>query len=115
MKHGRRLAALAVVGALVAVSITGLLPLWLAVWYGLASVAAFALYGHDKRAARKGQWRTPERTLQLLAFAGGWPGALLGQAAFRHKHRKTAFQWVFWLCVVANVATVAVLLREFAR
>ncbi|UGB07851.1 DUF1294 domain-containing protein [Stenotrophomonas maltophilia] len=51
----------------------------------------------------------------MLAFAGGWPGALLGQALFRHKHRKAAFQWVFWLCVLANVASIAVMLREFSR
>ncbi len=48
-------------------------------------------------------------------LAGGWPGALLGQALFRHKHRKAAFQWVFWLCVLANVASIAVMLREFSR
>ncbi|TGP13701.1 DUF1294 domain-containing protein, partial [Mesorhizobium sp. M1D.F.Ca.ET.231.01.1.1] len=52
---------------------------------------------------------------QLLAFAGGWPGALLGQALFRHKHRKAAFQWAFWLCVLANAASIAVMLRELSR
>lgn len=112
MKHARRYLALAAAGALSAMAATGLLPPWLAAWYLLSSVIAFALYGHDKRAARLGHWRTPERTLQLLAFAGGWPGALLGQSVFRHKHRKGAFQWVFALCVVANIAAVAVLLRR---
>ncbi|MEF8764495.1 DUF1294 domain-containing protein, partial [Stenotrophomonas sp. A3_2] len=24
-------------------------------------------------------------------------------------------QWVFWLCVLANVASIAVMLREFSR
>ncbi|KAF1015738.1 MAG: hypothetical protein GAK31_01213 [Stenotrophomonas maltophilia] len=114
MTHARRYLALLVVGALAAVSITGALPAWLALLYVLASALAFVLYGHDKRAAKRGSWRTPERTLQLLAFAGGWPGVLLAQAIFRHKHRKAPFQRVFWLCVLANVATVAVLLREFA-
>jgi uncharacterized membrane protein YsdA (DUF1294 family) len=94
--------------------ISGVLPLWLGGWCLLASAVSFALYGHDKRAAQRKQWRIPERTLQLLAFAGGWPGALLGQALFRHKHRKAAFQWVFWLCVLANVASIAVMLREFS-
>lgn len=111
MSHARRYLALAAAGSLIAMATTGLLPLWLAAWYGLASVVAFTLYGHDKRAARLGHWRTPERTLQLLAFAGGWPGALLGQSVFRHKHRKAAFQWVFALCVLANISALAVLLR----
>lgn len=112
MKHARRYIALAAAGALIAMTGTGLLPLWLGAWYALTSVLAFALYGHDKRAARLGNWRTPERTLQLLAFVGGWPGALLGQSVFRHKHRKTAFQWVFVLCVLANIASLAVLLSK---
>ncbi len=73
---------------------------------------SFALYGQTS-ARRSEQWR-PERTLQLLALpvAGR---ALLGQALFRHKHRKAAFQWVFWLCVLANVASITVMLREFSR
>lgn len=111
MTRARRYLALAVIGAVIAMAVTGLLPQWLAVWYALTSAVAFALYGHDKRAARLGNWRTPERTLQLLAFAGGLPGALLGQSVFRHKHRKSAFPWVFALCVLANVSALAVLLR----
>ena len=111
----RRNLALAAFGALIALTVSGVLPLWLVGWCLLASAVSFGLYGHDKRAAQRKQWRVPERTLQLLAFAGGWPGALLGQALFRHKHRKAEFQWVFWLCVLANVASIAVMLREFSR
>ncbi|MCF7750792.1 DUF1294 domain-containing protein [Bacillus subtilis subsp. subtilis] len=111
MIHARRYIALAAVGAVIGATTGGLLPPWLGAWYLLTSTVAFGLYGHDKRAARRGRWRTPERTLQLLAFAGGWPGALLGQSVFRHKHRKAAFQWVFVLCVVANIASLVVLLR----
>lgn len=111
MTHLRRYLALAAAGALIAMTVTGVLPLWAAAWYALTSAVAFALYGLDKRAAQRGTWRTPERTLQLLAFAGGWPGALLGQSVFRHKHRKAAFQGVFALCALANVASLAALLR----
>ena len=60
---------------------------------------------------RRGLQRTPERTLQGLAVIGGWPGALLAQGLLRHKNRKAAFQRVFWLCVIANITSVAVLLR----
>jgi uncharacterized membrane protein YsdA (DUF1294 family) len=109
--HARRYLALTAAGALIAMTVTGVLPLWAAAWYTLTSAVAFALYGLDKRAAQRGAWRTPERTLQLLAFAGGWPGALLGQSVFRHKHRKTAFQGVFVLCVLANIVSLAALLR----
>lgn len=111
----RRNLALAALGALIGMTATGVFPLWLGAWCVLASAVSFGLYGQDKRAAQRKQQRTPERTLQLLAFAGGWPGALLGQALFRHKHRKAPFQWVFWLCVLANVASIAVMLRAFSR
>jgi uncharacterized membrane protein YsdA (DUF1294 family) len=66
------------------------------------SAAAFAAYGLDKAAAQRGGRRTPENVLHFLALTGGWPGAFVAQRVFRHKTRKTGFQAVFWLTVVAN-------------
>jgi uncharacterized membrane protein YsdA (DUF1294 family) len=48
----------------------------------------------------------PEHTLQILAFLGGWPGALIGQRRFHHKTKKLAFLIVFWLVVVLHVGIV---------
>ncbi len=110
----RLLFGLAGCGALLGAWAGGGLPGWLLAWYAVCSAVTFLLYWHDKRAARTQRWRTPERSLQLLALAGGWPGALLAQAALRHKHRKADFQWVFLLCVIANVACVLLLIRQFA-
>lgn len=76
-------------------------------WYLLTSLAAFIAYARDKRAARRGDWRTSEATLQLLALIGGWPGALAGQAAFRHKIRKRAFTLTLWLIIALHVASWA--------
>lgn len=70
--------------------------------YALASATTFVVYAVDKRAARRGTWRIPEPTLHLLSLAGGWPGALAGQQAFRHKTRKQPFRAVFWITVVLN-------------
>ena len=72
----------------------------------ILSIASFVLYGLDKRRAVHGGRRVPEFTLQLLAFLGGWPGALFGQRQFRHKTKKTPFLIVFWFLVVAHVALV---------
>ena len=66
-------------------------------------------------AAQRKQWRIPERNPAAAGLCRRLAGALLGQALFRHKHRKAAFQWVFWLCVLANVASIAVMLRELSR
>lgn len=75
--------------------------------YLALSLITFALYGWDKSAARRGRWRTPEARLQVLALAGGWPGALLAQHWFRHKTRKQPFQAIFWGAVLLNGAGLA--------
>ena len=77
------------------------------------SCASFAAYGFDKRRAVQGGRRIPERTLHLLAFLGGWPGALLGQRRFRHKTQKVSFLIVFWLMVLLHVTIVGAITYAF--
>ena len=67
------------------------------------SVIAFVAYGWDKRQAKLNRWRTPEKTLHLLALLGGWPGAILAQRFFRHKTRKLSFQAAFWVIVALHL------------
>ncbi|WP_083851782.1 DUF1294 domain-containing protein [Alcanivorax hongdengensis] len=76
----------------------------------LLSLISIALYGWDKRAARRGTSRTPEKTLHLYAMLGGWPGAWLAQQAFRHKTVKPSFRRWFVVCVLLNLAVLAFLL-----
>lgn len=71
--------------------------------YCVMSLVTFAAYGLDKRAARMGRFRTEESALHALALVGGWPGALVGQAFFRHKTIKQPFRTIFWVTVVANM------------
>ncbi len=49
--------------------------------------------GWDKRQAKRGGRRVPERRFFLLALLGGAPGGLLGMYAFRHKTRHWYFRW----------------------
>lgn len=72
--------------------------------YAVASVITFFVYGADKRAARRGRWRTPEATLHLLELMGGFPGALVAQRVFRHKRGKVSYLIVFWLIVAVHIA-----------
>jgi len=81
---------------------TGLL-----VWYIAASVITFVAYALDKRAARRGMWRTPEGTLHVLSLVGGWPGALVAQRVLHHKSRKGSFQALFWATVGLNCVVFA--------
>lgn len=74
--------------------------------YVLLSLSTFLLYGWDKRAAIRGNWRIRERTLHLWALAGGWPGAWLAQRWLRHKSQKKSFRRLFWLTVLCNLAVL---------
>nr|WP_315250920.1 DUF1294 domain-containing protein [uncultured Duganella sp.] len=80
--------------------------LWLASFYGVASVACFIAYAIDKAAAIHQRRRLSERTLLLMGLCCGWPGGLLAQRTLRHKTVKTSFQLAFWCSVAANVAGV---------
>jgi uncharacterized membrane protein YsdA (DUF1294 family) len=70
------------------------------------SLVSFIAYGLDKRQAINGGRRVSERTLQLMAFLGGWPGALIAQRQFRHKTQKVPFRIVFWMLVVLHIGLV---------
>ena len=50
----------------------------LAVYLLAVNLAAFVLYGADKRRAKQGTWRIPEKTLFLLPLLGGSVGGILG-------------------------------------
>ena len=57
----------------------------------LINLAAFIVYGIDKRKAEKNKWRIPEIVLIMLAMLGGSVGALGGMLAFHHKTKKPLF------------------------
>lgn len=78
-------------------------PAWVHVLYVATSLITFVVYAVDKRAAAMGRRRVSENSLHLLAFAGGWPGAIIAQQMLRHKTAKRSFRRVFWLTVATNV------------
>lgn len=61
-------------------------------WVAILSLIDFCLMGIDKRRARRGAWRVPERSFFLLALLGGSPGAIAGMWLFRHKTRHWYFK-----------------------
>ena len=63
----------------------------LAVWLVFINLLAFALFGVDKRRAKRHSWRIRETSLLLTAVLGGSLGALLGMLVFRHKTRHGKF------------------------
>jgi uncharacterized membrane protein YsdA (DUF1294 family) len=56
------------------------------------NLAAFVLYGIDKlRSTKTGKSRISEKTLHTYALMGGFLGATLAMALFRHKVSKNSF------------------------
>jgi uncharacterized membrane protein YsdA (DUF1294 family) len=72
--------------------------------YAALSALTFTLYAWDKRAAKAGAARVRERTLHLLTWAGGFPGALAGQWLLRHKTRHASFVLGAWFALLAHGA-----------
>ena len=70
------------------------------------NLAGYLAMGADKKRARENRWRIPERTLLLLAAAGGSAGVAMGMLSFRHKTR----HWKFILGVPAILLIQAALL-----
>ena len=64
----------------------------LAAWLIALSAADLVLCFWDKRCAKRGAWRVPEKRLLLIALFGGAPGPRAGMALFRHKTRHLVFQ-----------------------
>lgn len=45
---------------------------------------------------------------------GGWPGALVSRAVYKHKTSKISFIRIFWLTVAINIAITYALLIHYA-
>ncbi|MFC6602733.1 DUF1294 domain-containing protein [Ectobacillus funiculus] len=59
--------------------------------YNCREYLGVSFMGIDKRRARAGLRRIPERSLFMTAIAGGVFGIWIGMYTFRHKTRKRAF------------------------
>ena len=70
----------------------------LIVLFIIFNIISFAVYGIDKLLARAGKKRISERTLLMIAIAGGSVGAVFAQKLFRHKTQK--FRYILWIILV---------------
>ena len=68
------------------------------------NIAAFALMAHDKRCAKEGKRRVPEKTLFLVTACFGGLGGVLGMQLLRHKTKHWYFVVFFPLLLAAQIA-----------
>lgn len=78
--------------------------------YLIVNLAAFIMYGVDKRRAIKEQWRISEASLLTVSFFGA-VGALAGMKAFRHKTQKRKFKVVYLFLIINLIAVVYLLIK----
>ena len=107
--------ALSFIGTVATLTALGRLNWLIPVIYLTASLLTFCVYAFDKSAAMNRRWRTSERTLHALSFAGGWPGALIAQRLFFHKSKKASFQDTFRAIVVLHLAAIVALAMRIPR
>lgn len=86
--------------------------LFIAAYFALINLIAFALMGIDKRKAIKGAFRIPEATLFIIAIIGGSIGSIVGMYTFRHKTRH--FKFVYGMPAILIVQILLVVLLFYA-
>ena len=72
------------------------------------NIASFLLMGHDKKCARQGKWRVPERTLFLVAACFGGLGGVLGMKVFHHKTQHWYFRVFFPVLLVIQIVILGI-------
>ena len=68
------------------------------------NLTSFGLMAYDKRCAKAGKWRVPEKTLFLAAACFGGLGGVLGMLLCRHKTKHWYFRVFFPLMLAAQAA-----------
>ncbi len=72
------------------------------------NIVAFVLMGHDKKCARQGKWRVPEKTLFLVTACFGGLGGVLGMKVFHHKTQHWYFKVFFPVLLIVQIALLTV-------
>lgn len=80
-------------------------PVSPAAWLLSISFVTLFYYWLDKRLAKAEglHIRIPEAILNLLAMAGGFPGAWIGRILFDHKTNTREHRWMFIVLVLTTV------------
>lgn len=69
----------------------------------LVNITGFAMMGIDKKRAKRGAWRIPEKTLFLVSALGGSIGTWAGMYFFYHKTKHWYFVVGMPLILLAQI------------
>ena len=74
----------------------------------ITNMISFILMGHDKKCARQGKWRVPEKTLFLTATCFGGLGGVLGMKVFHHKTKHWYFKVFFPVLLILQLLLLGI-------
>ena len=69
-------------------------------------IFGFFIMWLDKRKAKKGAWRIPEKTLFIITALGGGIGTIAGMYTFKHKTKKIQFVIGFPFITILEIVTI---------
>ncbi len=72
----------------------------------IINLFGFFIMWLDKRKAKKGAWRIPEKTLFIITAIGGGIGTTAGMYVFRHKTQKVQFVIGFPLITILEIIAI---------
>ena len=75
-------------------------------YFAAINLIAALLAVTDKRRARRGGWRIPEKTLLLFGLFGGALGEFTAMLLIRHKTRHLKFMLLLPLFILLHLAAV---------
>ena len=76
------------------------------IYFIVINLFGFFIMWLDKRKAKKGAWRIPEKTLFIVNALGGGIGTIAGMYTFRHKTQKLNFVIGFPFITILEIIAI---------
>lgn len=93
--------------------ITYLTPLNIIVYLLVINLIGILSMYIDKKKAKYGEWRIPEKTLLIIALLGGSIGTISGMYIFRHKTKKLKFTLGFPTILISEIVIITYMLLKY--
>ncbi len=76
------------------------------IYFIVINLFGFFIMWLDKRKAKRGAWRIPEKTLFIVTALGGGIGTIAGMYTFRHKTQNIQFVIGFPFITILEIITI---------
>lgn len=93
--------------------ITYFTPLNVIIYLLVINVVGVLIMYIDKKKAKYGRWRIPEKTLLIVALLGGSIGTIIGMYLFRHKTQKIKFTLGFPTILISEIIIITYFLLKY--